>query len=273
MSDLVIISKEAKALGGGHNGFREAVQRHILRTLAADGFFQELAFVGGTALRIGHQLGRFSEDLDFAVLKPMATDRILELGDVAFDALKRLKIVNSASRDFRTIPMGGAVDKLDYVCHLEAKLPTAFREGASTFSLRLDLDRNPADGWGIEPLLVRSGTRPFALAMHDLPSLFAGKLHVLCCRVDRAKGRDIFDLAWYLSQKIEPNLSFLQATIDALEPKPWLANQWAVRLIELLEQIDFQKLNQDLNPFLIEQSDLMLMNPELLTNELQKRVG
>ena len=44
MSDLVMISEEAKAMGGGLNGFREAVQRHILRGLALEGFFQEVAF-------------------------------------------------------------------------------------------------------------------------------------------------------------------------------------------------------------------------------------
>ncbi|MGZ0708047.1 nucleotidyl transferase AbiEii/AbiGii toxin family protein [Coraliomargarita sp. W4R53] len=270
MSDLVIVSNEAKALGGHLNGFREAVQRHILRALAAAGFFQELAFVGGTALRIGHQLNRFSEDLDFAVLKPMTTDRVIEIGDTAFDALKQLKIVKSSSRDFRTIPMGGSRDKLDYVCHLDAKLPPAFRDGSATFTLRLDLDRNPANGWNAEPQLLRSGTRPFAVKMHDLPSLFAGKLHVLCCREDRAKGRDFFDLAWYLSQGIEPNLSFLQATINMLEPTPWPAEQWTERLIQRLGQVDFKRLNQDLALFLIDASDLMLMEPDLLTNELRK---
>lgn len=268
MSDLVIVSSEAKALGGHLNGFREAVQRHLLRALAAAGFFQELTFVGGTALRIGHGLNRFSEDLDFAVVQPMATDRVIEMGDTAFEALKQLKLAKSSSRDFRTIPMGGSADKLDYVCHLEAHLPPAFREGSSTFTLRLDLDRNPAGGWTAEPQLLKSGTRPFAVKMHDLPSLFAGKLHVLCCRVDRAKGRDFFDLAWYLSQKIEPNLTFLQATIDMLEPKPWPAEQWAERLTERLMQVDFKRLKQDLEPFLIDRSDLMLMDPDLLTNAL-----
>jgi len=41
-SDLVIIADEAKALGGGRNGYREAVQRYLLRALAAKGFFEEI---------------------------------------------------------------------------------------------------------------------------------------------------------------------------------------------------------------------------------------
>jgi predicted nucleotidyltransferase component of viral defense system len=273
MSDLVTINDEARALGGGLNGFREAVQRHILRSFGAAGFFQEMAFVGGTALRIGHQLNRFSEDLDFAAMKPMTTVRVIALGDAAFDALVQLKIGISASRDLRTIPMGGVVDKLDYVCHLEVKLPPAFRQGCSTFIVRLDLDRNPADGWRAEPLLARSGARPFALTMHDRSSLFAGKLHVLCCRFDRAKGRDFFDLAWYLSHRVAPNLDFLQATINALEPEPWEAQRWPAVLIERLESIDFQKLKHDLKSFLIDQGDLMLMDRELLIHELGKHVA
>ena len=35
-----------------------------------DGFFDVAAFYGGTALRIFYGLDRFSEDLDFALVKP-----------------------------------------------------------------------------------------------------------------------------------------------------------------------------------------------------------
>lgn len=270
MSDLVNIVKEAKALGGGLNGFREAIQRHLLRTLAAAGFFEEIAFVGGTALRIGHGLNRFSEDLDFAVLQPMTIDRTIELGDRAFDALKKLKVGLSSDRDFRTIPMGGSVDKLDYVCHLNVSLPSEFRTGVATrFTVRLDVDRNPAKGWQKTPILIRSKSRPFALTMHDLPSLFAGKLHVLCCRMDRAKGRDFFDLAWYLSQEIPPNLDFLDATIQALEPKPWPASEWRSRLAARLETADYGRLLRDLEPYLIDSADAMLLDRSLLLSALE----
>lgn len=272
MSDLVILENEAQALGGGLNGFREALQRHILRSLAGAGFFQDVAFVGGTALRIGHQLNRFSEDLDFAVLQPLSSQRLIEFGDTVFDVLKKLKIAVSVSRDFRTIPMGGAVDKLDYIYYIEVILPASFRQGSSTFTLRLDVDRNPADGWQVEPSLLRSGTRPFALIMHDFPSLFACKLHVLCCRSDRAKSRDFFDLAWYLSHKVTPNLAFLQGTIDSIESKPWPADQWSNRLIQRLKTMDFLKLKRDISPFLMDQSDLMLMDSDLLIGELEKHL-
>lgn len=272
MSDLVIISKEAYALGGGLNGFREALQRHLLRALSKAGFFQDLAFVGGTALRIGHGLNRYSEDLDFAALRPLPVERLIELGELVFHEAKWLGLAPSGRRDFRTIPMGGVVDKQDYMYLLEMNLPKAFQEGQGRFTLRLDVDRNPAGGWQREALLGQAGGRPFAMTLHDRPSLFAGKLHVLCCRLDRAKGRDFYDLAWYLAQKVRPNLDFLQGTIDALEPQPWAAGSWDERLRKRLDGVDFQRLRQDLEPFLAEKDDLMLLDRDLLVNSL-KQIG
>ncbi|MGB0743170.1 MAG: nucleotidyl transferase AbiEii/AbiGii toxin family protein [Opitutales bacterium] len=106
--------------------------------------------------------------------------------------------------------------------------------------------------------------------MHDLPSLFAGKLHVLCCREDRAKGRDFFDLAWYLSQEIEPNLEFLNATIQALEAKPWPAKEWKSHLLKRIQKVDFKRLQRDIEPFLIDSQDAMLLDSELLTSALAR---
>ena len=48
---------------------QEDVQRIAIIALAKAGFFNEAAFYGGTCLRMLHGLDRFSEDLDFSVLK------------------------------------------------------------------------------------------------------------------------------------------------------------------------------------------------------------
>lgn len=51
------------------NALKEIVQEVILSALSRSGFFKEAAFYGGTALRIFYGLNRFSEDLDFSLLK------------------------------------------------------------------------------------------------------------------------------------------------------------------------------------------------------------
>lgn len=57
------------------DALREILQEIVLLGLYEGGFFKEAAFYGGTALRILHGLPRFSEDLDFSLLKE----------DLAFD--------------------------------------------------------------------------------------------------------------------------------------------------------------------------------------------
>lgn len=48
----------------------EILQEIILLGLDRSGFFEKTAFYGGTPLRIMYGLDRFSEDLDFTLLKP-----------------------------------------------------------------------------------------------------------------------------------------------------------------------------------------------------------
>jgi hypothetical protein len=48
----------------------EVLQRFAICSLSESGFFEEAAFVGGTALRLFHGLDRFSEDVDLTLLIP-----------------------------------------------------------------------------------------------------------------------------------------------------------------------------------------------------------
>ena len=52
------------------HAMREAMQEISLAGLHRGGFFDKAAFYGGTCLRIFYGLPRFSEDLDFSLLRP-----------------------------------------------------------------------------------------------------------------------------------------------------------------------------------------------------------
>lgn len=52
------------------NAIKEIVQEVALCGLSRAGFFKNVAFYGGTALRIFYGLDRFSEDLDFSLIAP-----------------------------------------------------------------------------------------------------------------------------------------------------------------------------------------------------------
>ncbi len=51
------------------NAHYEVMQQIILGGLYRGGFFEKSAFYGGTCLRIFHGLKRYSEDMDFSLMK------------------------------------------------------------------------------------------------------------------------------------------------------------------------------------------------------------
>ena len=61
---------QPRTLADHENALKEIVQELALLGLWRAKFFEHAAFYGGTALRIFHNLPRFSEDVDFSLLQP-----------------------------------------------------------------------------------------------------------------------------------------------------------------------------------------------------------
>ena len=60
---------ECRAQNDYTNALREILQQIVLLGLWRSKFFEHAAFYGGTALRILHGLDRYSEEIDFSLLK------------------------------------------------------------------------------------------------------------------------------------------------------------------------------------------------------------
>ena len=60
---------ETNGISDKKNAIKEIMQEIVLCGLSRAGFFEKTAFYGGTALRIFYGLDRFSEDLDFSLMK------------------------------------------------------------------------------------------------------------------------------------------------------------------------------------------------------------
>ena len=65
------------------NFAREFLQELILQIIDRKGYFKNLAFVGGTALRTIYDLPRFSEDLDFSLVNAKGLHFQTPAGDAA----------------------------------------------------------------------------------------------------------------------------------------------------------------------------------------------
>ena len=111
--------------------------------------------------------------------------------------------------------------------------------------------------------------KQFPIRHYDLPSLLAGKLHVAITR-KYAKGRDWYDLVWYLSQRppVAPNVSLLQNALDQTQGAGrYDAQRWRDLVRERLATLNLQAVSDEVSPFLERPQDAAL-----LTRENQKRL-
>lgn len=238
---------------------REYLQARILQSLQDGGAFARWAFLGGTALRFLYSLPRFSEDLAFSLVP--------DSGDPRFDeALGRVERMFSAevygvevrSRPEKTV--ASAFIRFEGLSH-ELGLSTDRR---SSFSIKVELDTNPPSGARYETTLVR---RHVLLNIHhyDRASLLSGKLHALLSR-PWCKGRDLFDLAWYLADRTwpGPNIDLLNASLaqTGREGAPLTLETWKGCLFDRLQTVDWDAARSDAGPFLERPEDADLIGRE-----------
>jgi len=98
-----------------------------------------------------------------------------------------------------------------------------------------------------------------------LPSLFAGKLHAVLSR-KYTKGRDFFDIGWYLSKwkDLSPNIPLLKNALLQVGWKKDFPNQenWREYLYEVVKNVDWKRVRQDVENFLENPSDLSIFSQE-----------
>ena len=240
---------------------REYLQARILESLQDEGVFLRWAFVGGTALRFLYGIPRFSEDLDFSLVQVGKETGFRE-------------VVMSVKRvfDIEGYPVQLKANEERTVASAWISFPGLFHElhlspqRSQALSIKIELDTNPPVGAGIETTVVRRHVT-LNLCHHDKSSLLAGKLHAILSR-PWAKGRDLFDLAWYLADRTwpTPNLEFLNA---ALQQTGWTgpvltAVNWRTELSHRLDQLDWKQAQDDVRPFLERERDLALVSRETI---------
>lgn len=252
----------------GRNLAREYLQARILVALQRAGAMIPLAFHGGTALHFLYALGRYSEDLDFALegnrqgydfrgyLQAIWTELTPEGYAVELKVNDR-KTVHSA---FVRFP------GLLYDLGLSA-------QRSETLAIKLEVDTNPPAGAGLATSVVR---RFFVLQLqhHDKASLLSGKLHAILQR-SFAKGRDIYDLLWYLSDPAwpPPNLILLN---NALTQTNWLGRKltelnWRELVGDCLRTLDWSSILADVRPFVERGFDLSFLTLANLERVLRLR--
>ena len=246
---------------------REYLQARLLEVLQDGGAFASWAFVGGTALRFLYSMPRFSEDLDFSLASSGQDDR--------FEGLMKQAKSRFAAEGYG-VSIKAKVDRA--VKSAMVKFEGLLYEvglsllGSEKISIKVEIDTNPPAGEGLETTIVRRHCL-LNLQHYDKASLLAGKLHALLMRT-YTKGRDVYDLLWYLSDRSwpEPNIEFLN---NALRQTGWrgptvAAGNWRPLVFERVAGFDWPNIRADAQPFLERRQDLDLLTNDSLQGLLRK---
>lgn len=280
MIDLLRKRLQTPAAGNAvqeEQALKELLQELALYALWRGGFFAMAAFQGGASLRILHGLPRFSEDLDFILLKPDPTFQWSHYFESLTTVLEQFGVrceLTDRSRMDKAVRQ--AMLKDDSI-GLQLDLSFFDANNARQLRVKLEIDTNPPAGtntsWHYLDFPV-----DFEVCAQDLPSNYALKLHALLCR-PYLKGRDWFDFAWYSKQKTRPNLQHLANALNQVGPwqdqiesvdVPWLADALSTKI----STINWPLAAQDVAPFLppAEQVSLTLWSKRFFDDKVNKLV-
>lgn len=260
---------------------REILQQVALLGLWRGKFFEHAAFYGGTALRVLYGLDRYSEDLDFSLLKPAAD---FSLGSYA-DALRRELAsfgfdvsFESRKRNSRTAIESAFLkaNTLQQLIVVKAPAPaTRPMHAGEVLKIKLEVDTDPPSGFETESRAVLLPV-PFAVRTYSLPDLFAGKMHAVLCRkwMTRIKGRDWYDLVWYVGHHPQLRLRHLESRMR--HSGDWCSPARLARadLLELLRgaiaRLDVEQVRQEVERYLKDKSSLDLWSREFFMQIVER---
>jgi predicted nucleotidyltransferase component of viral defense system len=261
------------------SALREIMQEITLAGLSRTDFFEKAAFYGGTALRIFYGLDRYSEDLDFSLLKPDSNFSIEPYFKAILDEFKSLGLTVSIKEKKKTkqTAIDSAFLKAETIWQ-EIVLVDIIKETGvrsnKILKIKIEVDRQPSLNFRTEEKLL---LRPFSFYVKCFtkPSLFAGKMHALLFRKwqNRVKGRDWYDLEWYVKKGIPLDINhFLTRAKDTND---WqdddISNEQIIELLDTkIKSVSFSSIKEDVVRFIQNDDVLNIWSPEYFKDLIEK---
>lgn len=244
------------------NAVHEVMQQITLAGMYRGEFFTEAAFYGGTCLRIFHGLNRFSEDMDFSLMKQnpeFTLENYFEPIMAEFRSLGR-EVSITKKKKSKQSNVESAFLKED-----SAEYNLSFTT-EKAIKIKIEVDVNPPLNFSTESKIL---IHPFSFMVRcfTLPSLFAGKMHALLFRgwKNRVKGRDWYDFEWYVRNNIPLDLTHLQSRTEQCKSLPGedlTSDKLKDLLRKKIQQTDIEMVKADVSPFLHNLKDIELWSTE-----------
>ena len=266
------------------NAVKEIMQEIVLCGLSRAGFFDKVAFYGGTALRIFYNLDRFSEDLDFSLMSeniefdiksyfPALEKEVRAFGlNVKFEEKEKTIDTNIRSAFLK----GNTREHLLLFYSTESEFACIPKN--EIIKIKFEVDVNPPSYASFERK-YRLLPMPYEVNLYDEASLFAGKIHAVIGRSweNRVKGRDLYDYVFYLSRGIKVNRKHLR---ERLIQSGHINNQSECNIDDIKQMlykrfsvIDFEQAKRDVEPFIRDTTMLNIWCTDFfaqITNGLQE---
>ena len=234
------------------NALKEELQFYVLNFIYHHTEYNSWIMYGGSSLRIIHGLDRMSVDLDFEISHAI-TEKFLE--ELKKDVEDHFTNTYGAGADFLTVKITtgrGLILKFHVGEELSSGHPS------KQVHVKIDLNHFVAPKTVTERRPINRDQLSFVIITYNMSSLMASKLAAIFLRGTRGvgeatyeeKGRDIYDLLWYMNKKVVPDFDYLIAKgIDAKDPRALFD-----KLTLQINKVNDENLKQDLGPLFVDKT-------------------
>ncbi len=228
------------------NVLKEELQFYVLDFIYHHPEYHRWIMYGGSALRILHGLNRMSVDLDFEVSRAVTNDFLQTLKN---EIETHFSQTYGTDTDFLTAKVvGGRGLKLKF--HIGEML--GIDHPSKQVHVKIDLNRFVAPKTVTERIPVSRNQLSFVILTYNMSALMASKIAAIVLRgarivgknVYEEKGRDIYDLLWYMEKKIVPDFDYLVAKEIDIRNLRALFDTLTLRM----NTVSTENLKQDLTP-------------------------
>lgn len=223
------------------NLVKEYLQILTLSFLFTHEMYRNLIFYGGSSLRHCYGLPRLSEDLDFVDIDGKTDIKQLFEDLKAFFRRKYSFLIDGRIQKFRCVLKFPILHELNLATSQESDLLYLEVEVYRKFVFCTE--------YKTEVIPVFKLGHSLLVKTFDLPTLMATKVNAVLHRkwektskngkvLARVKGRDYFDLMWYLEKGIQPNIACIREIGSTQELYD--------RLLKIAKTLDAQSIKYDL---------------------------
>ena len=248
------------------NILKEYLQIIVLDYIYSSPKYNQMVFYGGSCLAHCFGLPRLSEDLDFVDLKKKININKLAKDLEAYfkkNTDLELKAVFQKFRIYLKFP-------------ILYELGLAKKTESDLLFLKIEIfkDFDFCKKFETEIIPVFKFNKSILIKTFDLQTLMATKIRAIFFRkwekkdkkggtIAKVKGRDYFDLMWYLEKKVKPNLNCLKADTFKILKKD---------LLILIKKIDNKSIKTDLEPLILDRKFVINLSKNI-KKILQKEIS